>query len=239
MLKKIYVIPVSILIANLCLILKVQAQYQVLGSEELMNKMRMKTGGNVLNKVTYEDIKGSPYIFPSFTPASIITYDDKVASLPLRYDLYTGEMEVMNDARIYLVAQPKIIRMIITDSLKFIYCGFRNSSAQDEALKYSYFILKTEGKCSLLIRKNLRLQEPEKPGLYKDAKPAEFILLNDSFYFKTGENDAVKITNKKDALTVMSDKGSQVSIFIKENRINLNKIEDLQKLTEYYNSLDL
>jgi hypothetical protein len=239
MMKKINVISASIVFVNLFLTSNTQAQYQVLGSEELMNKMRMKVGGNVLDKVPYKDIKGSPYIFPGFKPATIITHKDEAVMIPVRYDLYANEMEVKNESGIYSIAQPEIIKMIITDSLKFIHCGFTNSSEAVGARKYSYFILRSEGKCSLLIKKEIRLQDPEKPKLYQDARPAEFVFLKDSYYFKIGENAAVRINNKADALAVMADKESQAGIFIKENRINLNKIEDLQKLTEYYNSLDL
>ncbi|MGE5421268.1 MAG: hypothetical protein ACM3UT_13860 [Chloroflexota bacterium] len=204
-----------------------------------MNKMRMKVGGNVLDKVNYEDIKGSPYLFPDFKPATIITYSDEAVKIPVRYDLYINEMEVKNEARIYSIAQPEIIKMIITDSIKFIYSGFTNSSGRDGPVNHSYFILRSDGKCRFLIKKEIRLQDPEKPKLYQDAKPAEFIFLKDFYYFKIGENDAVRISNKSDALAVLADKESQVGIFIKQNRINMNKVEDLQKLAEYYNSLDL
>lgn len=233
------IVTTSIVFVSLFFTLNTQAQYQVLGSDELMIKMRMKIGGNVLDKVTYKDIKGSPYLFPGFKPATIITHKDEAIVIPVRYDLYANEMEVKNESGIYAIAQPEIIKMIITDSLKFIYCGFINSSEAVDAGKYSYFILRSQGKCSLLIKKGIRLQDPEKPKLYQDARPAEFVFLRDSYYLKMGENAAVRINNKADVLAVMADKESQAGTFIKENRINLNKVEDLQKLTEYYNSLDL
>lgn len=235
--KRISVLSSCIVFVNLMITFNVQAQYQVEGSEEFINKTKMKYGGNALNRVSYEAIKGSPYIFPGFKPATIITQKDEVIKFPVRYDLYANEMEVKNNSGIYSIAHPEIIKMITTDSIKLIHSGYINSSDHAESGKHSYFILQTEGKCRFLIKKELRLQDPEKPKLYQDAKPAEFIFLKDTYYFKIGETDAVRINGKSDALEVMADKESQVGTFIKENRINLNKAEDLQQLAEYYNNL--
>lgn len=239
MLKRNNVLSAGIVFFNLLITLNTQAQYQVPGSEDLLNKMRMKVGGNVLNNVKYDEIKGSPYIFPAFKQATIITQKGENVKLPVRYDLYANEMEVKNESGIYSIAQPEIIKLIITDSIKLIYSSYKNASGQDESRKHSYFILRSDGKCMFLIKKELRLQDSEKPKLYQDAKPAEFIFLKDSYFFKIGDNDAVRINNKNDALEIMADKESQIGAFIKENRINPGKAEDLEKLTEYYNSLNL
>lgn len=235
--RRINILSGFFVFAALLITVNVNAQYQVQGSEEFINKMKMKYGGNALNKLTYADIKGSPYLFPYFKPATIFTNNNEVVNYPIRYDLYANEMEIKNESGIYSIVQPEFIKLITTDSMKLIFSSYTNSSGKAESVNRSYFILKSEGKCRFLIKKELRLQEPEKPKLYQDAKPAEFLFLKDTYYFKIGDNAATRITNKNDVLTVMADKASQVGVFIKEKRINLNRSEDLQKLAEFYNDL--
>jgi polyribonucleotide nucleotidyltransferase len=83
----------------------------------------------------------------------------------------------------------------------------------------------------------MRIQDAELPKPYQQAKPARFIDLEDVIYLKFGENNAVRIKNKKDLLTLMSDDKDQINDFIGDNKLNINNIEDLKRIVLYYNGL--
>jgi len=101
----------------------------------------------------------------------------------------------------------------------------------------SYFILKTDGKCKLLLRKNIRIQDAEPPRPYQEAKPAKFVHTGDTYYIKLGQENAVLIRNKKDIISVLTDQKEALKKFIKSNKSNLKNIEDLIGIVDYYNNL--
>ena len=83
---------------------------------------------------------------------------------------------------------------------------YLNSPKDDAPAKSSYFILKTEGKCTLLVKKNIRVQDAELPTLYQEAKPAKFVPTADTYFLKNDGSSAVRIKNNKDLLSVLADK---------------------------------
>lgn len=213
-----------------------KAQIQVPGSAELLSKLRLNEGTKGMKTVMYAEINGSPFIFRNFTSATIITENDEEIIIPVRYDIYANEMHLNIQNHVFAL-RPEIIKIITTDSLDFIYSGFSKSGYLNNAKDYSYFIVQTNGKCKLLVKKELRIQDAESPKLYQEAKPAKFIHLKDSYFLKNGKNDAIRIMNKNDVLSVMNDKKEDIRYFMDRNKTNLKKIEDIQKLVSYYNSL--
>jgi hypothetical protein len=83
----------------------------------------------------------------------------------------------------------------------------------------------------------MRIQDAEPPKLYQEAKPAKFIATNDLYYVKVNANYAVKIKNEKELMTVLADKASELKTYIRTNHLGVSKIEDLNKIVTYYNSL--
>jgi hypothetical protein len=112
------------------------------------------------------------------------------------------------------------------------------SSPHDKSSGYgSYFILQTDGKCKLLIKKNIRIQDAEPPKLYQAAKPAKFIPTGDTYYLKQGEKSAVRISSKKEILNILSDKKDEMIKFINSTKSGLKNPDDLEKLVSHYNGL--
>lgn len=218
------------------IILTSHAQAQVVpGSEAMLAKLRLNEGLKGIRSVLYSEIKGDPYIFRNFTTATITTIDKDTIRIPIRYDIYADEMHLKNLDQIFAIIKPQKLNVISTDSIDFIYSGLSNSP-NDNSIDYSYFIIRLDGRCRLLIKKNIRIQDAEPPKPYQNAKPAEFIHLKDSYYLKAGEKNAVPVS-KKAIQWFTSDRKEAVEMFINTNKLNLKRPQDIERVIEYFNSL--
>lgn len=215
----------------------VHSQIPVLGSETMLNKLRLNKGINGIENILYSSIKGDPYIFKDFQKGKLIVTSGEKFDVNIRYDIYANEMHLKDNNEIYAIIHPEKVKLIEVDSLKFIYSGYIKSVGVETTNDGSYFIVKTDGRCKLLVKKNIRIQDAEPPKLYQDAKPAKFILTNDTYYFKLGDNSAVRISNKKELLSVLSDQKEALNRFISSNKLDVKNIKDIIRIITYYNGL--
>ncbi len=210
----------------------------VFGQEEAIRflddfRVYEQTHSSHANRVrnTYANIEGSPYLFPDYREADILTCDSITYQGKIRYDLYMDEMEYKVKGTTFWISSKDNILKIILDGKTFIYLnppGGKNAG---------YYELLTNGSCQLLCKYVVNYMEAQKAKPYQDSEPARFIRKQNLYYLKK-ERAAVKlITNKKSVLNYLQDKKDNVSLFIKKNHLSLKKEKDLKKLTEYYNQL--
>ncbi|MFZ2339717.1 MAG: hypothetical protein WAW07_08370 [Bacteroidales bacterium] len=205
------------------------AQIIVPESDELLDKLRLNNSINRLNNVFYEDISGTPFMFKDFQTGEVLLKTGERYKADLRFDKYAGEMQFKVKEVVYAIALPESISLIEINGTRFIYTKTDNIAKYLEVL--------SDGKCKLLAEKKARIQDAELPKPYQQAKPARFIDLEDVIYLKLGDNNAVRIKNKKDLLTLMSDKKDQINDFIGDNKLKTKDIEDLKRIVLYYNGL--
>jgi hypothetical protein len=181
---------------------------------------------------TYANTEGTPFMFPDFYTGKLILKSGESSDLDMRYDAYADQMHIKLKGNIFGISQPEKVASLKIDTLSFIYSPVQKKGNNTDA----WFVVKTDGKCKLLIKKRVILKpaEPEKP--YQPAVPATFVPASDSYYLKLNEGIAVLIKNKNDILTVLDDKKSEIAGFIKSNKSG-TKLNDLIKIVEYYNSL--
>jgi hypothetical protein len=213
------------------------SQVIVYDTESMLDKLRLNKSINGIEDVSYSSIVGDPYIFKDFHQGKITLTNGETYQLNLRYDIYGNQIHIKDKDQIYAIIHPEKIASIIIDTLRFIYCNYVKSQGDKTSGEDSYFVLKADGKCKLLIKKNIRIQDAELPKLYQDAKPAKFILTNDTFYLKLGDNSAVRISSKKELLSVLSDQKEALNMFISSNKLGIKDVEDLIRIVSYYNGL--
>ena len=225
----------ALLIINISL--TVQSQIIVPGSETLLDKLRLNKGVTGLKSALYDDIAGNPYIFKDFQKGKLIVNSGEEFDVNLRYDIFASEMHLKDKDEIYAIIHPEKVKLIEADSLKFIYSGYTKSPGEETPKEGSYFIVNTDGRCKLLVKKNIRIQDAEPPKLYQDAKPAKFILTDDTYYLKLEDKSAVRIRNKKELLSVLGDQKEALSSFISSNKLGIKDVEDMVRIVSYYNGL--
>lgn len=216
----------------------VNSQIVVPGSEYLLSKLRLNESKDGIRYTPYTDIVGDPYIFKDFCSGQVVFKTGETYKADLRYDIYADLIQIRHNDNVFGIANTGTLSKILIDTLSFIYDNIilRPGDKDPSANRYC-FIVKREGRCNLLIRKNIRIQDAELPKLYQDAKPAKFVQLKDSYYIKTEDSNAVRITNTKDLLSVLHDREEELRQFIRINRLRIKDLNDLDKIVSYYNSL--
>lgn len=212
------------------------SQLPMVGSENLLDKLRLNKGINGIESVLYSSINGNPYIFKDFHKGKLILNTDEKLDTEIRYDMYADEIHLKDHDVLYALIHPEKVKKIEVDSLTFIYSAYVKSSGDESSEDSSYFIVIADGKCKLLVKKNIRIQDAEPPKLYVDAKPAKFISTKDTYYLKLSNKSAIRIRKEKELLSVLADKKEELSSFISSNKLEISDIKDLVKIITYYNS---
>jgi hypothetical protein len=215
----------------------INAQIEIQGTEFMLNKLRLNKGLEGIPSNLYEDIQGDPFIFRDFQKGILYVQPEGKYNVNIRYDIYANQMHLKDSNMIYAIIHPDKVKLIEAGNYKFIYSVFVNSPDDIEPAHSSYFIIKTGGKCMLLIKKSIRVQDAEPPKLYQEAKPPKFVSKADTYFLKTDGGSAVRIKNKKELLTLLADKSDVIDSYIISNKLGVKDIEDLEKIVSYYNSL--
>jgi len=212
-------------------------QVYVERSEELLSKMRLSRNIAGIEKKTYDDIKGDPFLYADFTEGKLILNTGETYKLEMRYDIYANQIQFKDNNEVFDLLNADRLSGIVVDTLAFRYCRILKSLEDESSTESSYFIVKADGKCSLLIRKNIRLQPAVLPQAYKEAQPAEFVHTSDMYYLDLQGKGAVRISSKKELLNILSDKKAEVEKFINSNRLGVRSVDDLARIVSYYNTL--
>ncbi len=188
---------------------------------------------NLEVKNSYASIEGSPFLYKDFRKGEVALKNGKLFRGEFRYDKYADQVEFRVKQGIYWVAEPDQIDYIKIDSIHLIYV----TKEPEHPDKGSYYEVLVSGKCYLLLKEGVILQSAEQPKPYTDAKPAKFIERKKLYYLLNDQNNPVRINNKKIIPQVLSEKSSEISAFIKKNKLSFKKEKDLIRIVNYYNSL--
>lgn len=213
------------------------SQIVVPASDDLLFKLRLNKSSEEIKETPYSNVIGDPFIYKDFHSGQIVLKSNETFSVEMRYDIYADLIHVRYKDAVFAVGHPEKLSYIIIDTLTFIYDHIKRHGEENTEGKGSYFILMRDGKCKLLVRKNLRVQDPEPPKILQDAKPAKFIYKRDSYYLKQENDSPILIHNIKDIIKVMDDKKEDVNEYISANKSSLKSIEDISGIVDYYNSL--
>lgn len=178
----------------------------------------------------YKDVDGSPYLNDNFMEGVLYFKDTTTLRLPLRYNIFTDDMEYQFQGLNYVVANPEKLNKIVLGESVFVYMPFTQSEG--------YFELMESGTCTLYQKRLIRYKPAEGPKLIQGvAIPAVFERKRDIFYMVFNDLRALRIENLKSALNALNDKITQIEIFAKSEKIKNTKKENLVKIVKYYNSL--
>ena len=178
----------------------------------------------------YKDVDGSPYLNEEFADGVIYMHDTVTIKLPLRYNIYTDEMEYQLKGINFVVANPQEVNRIVIGQSVFVYQTFNKKSV--------YFELFESGKCSLIQKKSVAFKPAEGPkAITGAATPAQFLRKSDSYYLVKDKSQVLRIDNLKTLLIALEDQKDKMESFINQGKIKNIKKENLMKIVKYYNSL--
>lgn len=186
--------------------------------------------------------KGSPYLNEEFVHGEVIV-NEKVEEVgKMRYNAYRNEVEILDNLSkdsYYSLLKRAYIKVEIEGKLYRIYTYVDN----DKSIKTSYFTDLNEGALKLLFKPEALLKQARSPSTsYEKYSPPTYVW-NSSYYIldnrnKDKENHAVKIRlTKNNILDFTGSRKNEMKLYIKENKLNLRKEQDVITFLNYYNSL--
>jgi len=183
---------------------------------------------------TFDDYTGSIYKTLGQRESTLIdeksgTYDSK-----LRYNIYSDVIEYKKDDKLFNIVKNKTTHARINGDY-FYYCEFVDQRNRD---KSGYYVLVELNEDYRIYKKYfIDVVAPQLKTITGKADTQGKLLLETTYYLEE-ENIIMELPmDKKEMLAVLSDKGNELSRYIKSERIKVRKEEDLIRLVSRYNAL--
>ncbi len=189
-----------------------------------------------LYKTKYNSPSGSPYLNESFAPAKI---NDINETKLVRFDAYEDRVEIMVDEnKVVILTDTQPYTISLLDGSEKI---FETKTYLDEKgnVKASFFeLIAKEGNYRIYLKEKIEFTKAVKAQGYQDSQPAMFKKQKESYFitdFKEQSDQLLKIPHKfKNFLKLLPAHSKTMKTFIKENRLKIDKSDDLVKIFDFY-----
>jgi len=191
------------------------------------------TNEKLLEGVKRYEAEGTPFLQEEFVTGEIYANDGKATGIPLRYNIYEDQMEFKQGEATFILRAEKSVDKVMIGVAKFVVEKYPYKGKA----KVGYLQQLDSGKVSLYTKKTVSLSQPQEPSAMSyEIKPAKFSRNPDTFYYKVGDGDLVKVENVKKLIASLPNNKDAVSKFAKDNGIS-SKEDELARLVKFYNSL--
>ena len=188
------------------------------------------------------------YHFPEFSKATILLKNGKRQDIIMNYNIVTEKLVYEKDANYYDLLNPETIDTVFIRDSKFMPVG---KTFHELLLKGTKLTLFVQYKGDLLpagkpagyggtsqLSATTSLSSIELAGMRYNLKlPSGFTVNATKVYWIRKENEMISFSNEKQFLKLFPDKGKELKLYIKENKIKIDKPDQLIKLVSYCNEL--
>lgn len=191
-------------------------------------------------EISYTDIAGSPYIQADWTAGSVVLSRGENIPAQLKFDAYSNRLlfQGKNAETLEFTEDIKRFSLNISDKeisdvspLVFI----NNLPAIDKQMAASWYQLIADGNVKLLKYYGKKIVESQAVNF--NPKTKSFTAFH--VYYILQNNVIVKISlNKKAIIKALGSHAPEIETWLKTNSIDFKSDADLQKLFDYYNSLN-
>ena len=193
--------------------------------------------GGMAGKEQLQGTSGSPYLFDEWNDG-VITMKDKslINGKKYRYNLYTQQMQFIEDKDTVAIANPEDIEKIQFGGKTFIFSAYDSQGAIDNG----YFELISDGNCRILKKWVVlyHVIDEQEPAIKATADEKSEFLRDCNCFLQFGDSPAIKAShNKKEFVACFKEDQDEVNTFIKQNGIKMKSESDLKAVVDYYNTL--
>ncbi|MFT7066732.1 MAG: hypothetical protein ACJAUO_002319 [Sediminicola sp.] len=195
-----------------------------------------------LNAPSSLETVGSVYIDETFLPCNVYYDSELVGNFYFRHNAYNDEVEIKDTKYVEeaetSLATIKELRLVARDGRELSLKAYKN---KEDIVRNGYLYKLHDGvKYDLLFKNNVKFTEGSKPvNSMVKATPNKFSHFTEYYFMKNGDNLAYYIGHRKSEFLRAFEKDQRDSLaaYIKEEKINLRKEEDLMKVFTYLNSI--
>lgn len=195
------------------------------------------SGGQItLMKEKSQAATGSMFVNEKYMPAKVSNHDK---TLLARYNAYGDTFEISEPQTGSFTVLPKQDGVTIT----FVgtgesYTVEQYKTKKDETINGYLNVVSETPNVKIFKRERVFLQPEVFPASsYQTYKPANYKKVEDEFYIKIKDQDAVYFSSKKDLAKLIPAKGKEILDFIKKEKLDIEKETDLQQIGTYINTI--
>lgn len=178
----------------------------------------------------YKGIEGTSYLEKDFRDGVFRLKDSSLIKLPIRYNMYSDELEYRLKDINYVVGNRDILEKTTIGKSVFVYLP----SVQ----KGGFFELLAAGKCSLVVKRQVTFKPAEGPKPIEAKRiPARFEREPDVYFLLVDGAEPVKAGNMKSVMNALQDQKPKLEPFVEQEKIKNTRSANLVKIVKYYNSL--
>jgi len=209
-------------------------EYETKELHDLYGQIKLVNPGGETSAL-YGDVEGSPYLSNEFKNGTVYTTTkQKFVNIPLRFNIYNDNFEFKtSDDQIMEMATPETVEKVEYNNCYMVYIAYKGEKEGN-----GFFKILEEGNATLYAHHEIAFKDSPRQEAFTLPEPPKFINKQNSHYIRFGTEKAIKIGKKNELIQLFPDHQSQVSAFIKKNKIKTNKPEQLKKLVQFYNSLN-
>lgn len=205
---------------------------QTIGRYDMSSNMLIDLGNR--SSPAAINVQGSQYFNETYLPSKVSGYENETISL--RYNAVQDEMEFQKAGQLFNI--PKTQNMTITHITNQKMYEYTNYMDNENKVSGYLVVVDKGGQYSLYKREQIKyIPAKEALSSYDKDRPAEYRKANDTYFIKTGDVIENFPKNRKELLRKFSNKKTQLSDFIKKNKISFSQEGDLIKLVIFLNTL--
>lgn len=188
-------------------------------------------------------VVGSPFVEEDFNDGEIVIKSDnpleksQALKCKIRFNAYENAFEFLNKADTLLVSRPEIVESVSILNDTYIYTLY---APEKSLIESAFMVLLADGNMKLLQRQVCSIEQnisvPYYMGGNGDGSYA--YKKNTEYYFKRGDENAVKLPFSKRKLSkLFGNKSQDVLDYIDSEELNVRKKqEDIVQLFNYINN---
>lgn len=196
-----------------------------------------------LNTPSDLETVGSVYIDDRFVPCKVYYNDEVIGNFYYRHNAFNDEVEIKDtqfgEEPESSLATIKELRLV--DELDDKELALKAYKNKKDVVRNGYLYQLNEGeKYNLFFKNSVKYTEGTNPvNSMVRATPNKFSHFTEYYFMKDGDNLAYHIGGRKSEFLREFEKEQRdsLAVYIKEEKINLKKEEDLMKVFDYLNSI--
>ena len=184
------------------------------------------------------NINGSPYLQNEFEEGTMTVLNGTVIpGLRYRYDIYGDKMLFIVNGDTATINKPLALKSIEIGGKLFVYDVY--VSGPDKVATSYFEVVEENESLTLMHRRQAKLDQDVYVSNYGGGGGTKEFRMKtvDSYYLKQGKAAAREIDSRKDLLELFPDNQQQIREYMKQNRLKVNKEEDLSSIVQYCGSL--
>ena len=179
---------------------------------------------------------GSMFVTEAYLPAKLSDNNNTVLA---RYNAYSDffEINTPQEGKVQTVTKdPSVTITFVGTKKTYAYVNYKTGKGDAESGYLN--VLAAGPKAKFYKRERIILQPEVFPNnSYQTYKPASYKKADDEFYVSLNNGETVILENKKDLAKLAPSKSKEILDYIKTNKIDLEKEQDLVKLGQYLETI--